>query len=465
MISDIKIAYIGGGSKMWANIFMRDLSLQSGLCGEIGLYDIDREAANKNKIYGEIINECDNVVSKWNYVVYEKIDDVLNNANVVIISILPGTFEEMASDVHAPEKYGIYQSVGDTVGPGGILRAMRTVPIYELFAKEIKNICPNAWVINLTNPMAICVKTLYDVFPEIKAFGCCHEVFNAQLFLTGVVEKILKIDRPSRKEIKANIAGINHFTWMSEAYYKNINIFDIFPKFIDKYFDEGYYEKGPSDSWKTDTFTYGNKVKMDLFNKYHVLAAAGDRHLVEFFNNNIYLKDIETINYWHFGLTTVENRIKKQNIKIQELDEVINKNKKLELKTSTEEAVNLIKAVLGFENVISNVNLPNNGQINFLPRGAIVESNCLFSYDSVKPLETNELPCEVQAMILRNCLNTEDLYQAIKERALEKIFMVFINEPLCSNINVNDAKKLFSEMLINTSKYLDQYYELNEFIK
>jgi len=155
MAKRIKIAYIGGGSKMWARIFMNDLALAEGIFGEIDLYDIDLEAARRNQKIGERINENPACMSKWDYVVQEKIEDALHGADFVIISILPGTFEEMISDVHAPEAYGIYQSVGDTKGPGGVLRAMRTVPIFEGFASKIKECCPEAWVINFTNPMSI----------------------------------------------------------------------------------------------------------------------------------------------------------------------------------------------------------------------------------------------------------------------------------------------------------------------
>lgn len=121
----------------------------------------------------------------------------------MIISILPGTFEEMESDVHAPEAFGIYQSVGDTAGPGGILRAMRTVPLFEGFAWEIKRYCPDARVLNLTNPMSICVKALYGAFPQINSFGCCHEVFHAQDFLCAVLKEMCGIPRQSgRKYIR-----------------------------------------------------------------------------------------------------------------------------------------------------------------------------------------------------------------------------------------------------------------------
>ena len=122
----IKLAYIGGGSKLWTRVFMNDLALAEGLEGEIALYDIDVQAAFRNQAIGNRLNKCPNAISQWEYKVYEHLDDALRNADFVALSIMPGTFDEMQVDVHAPEKYGVYQSVGDTVGPGGVLRAMRT---------------------------------------------------------------------------------------------------------------------------------------------------------------------------------------------------------------------------------------------------------------------------------------------------------------------------------------------------
>lgn len=133
----IKIAYIGGGSKEWARVFMTDLALATDLSGEIALYDIDREAAIRNKKIGDRINMHPNTLSKWDYLVTDTIEAALTGADFVAISILPGFIETMNVDVHAPEKYGIFQSVGDTVGPGGVIRSMRTVPLFEFFAKKI----------------------------------------------------------------------------------------------------------------------------------------------------------------------------------------------------------------------------------------------------------------------------------------------------------------------------------------
>ena len=151
----IKIAYIGGGSKLWARSFMQDLALAEGMGGEVSLYDIDRDAALRNQKIATRIHQKKEAKAPFVYTVADNLEDCLTGADFVLISILPGTFTQMRSDVHAPEKYGIYQSVGDTVGPGGVLRAMRTVPIYEGFALAIKEHCPDAWVLNLTRYVTV----------------------------------------------------------------------------------------------------------------------------------------------------------------------------------------------------------------------------------------------------------------------------------------------------------------------
>ena len=137
-VENIKIAYIGGGSRGWAWGLMSDLAACDDISGDVYLYDIDYEAAQHNEIIGNYYQDLEDAKSIWNYHAVETIGEALKDANFVIISILPGTFDEMASDVHTPEKYGIYQSVGDTSGPGGNVRAMRTIPIYEEISEAIK---------------------------------------------------------------------------------------------------------------------------------------------------------------------------------------------------------------------------------------------------------------------------------------------------------------------------------------
>lgn len=461
----IKIAYLGGGSKAWARIFMTDLALAEGLCGEIALYDIDVPAAELNQKIGAVINRSPNTVSQWDYRVYTEIGAALDGADFVACSILPGTFDEMEADVHLPEKYGIYQSVGDTVGPGGVLRAMRTVPIYEGFAREIKVHCPDAWVINLTNPMTICTKTLYDVFPEIKAFGCCHEVFHAQEFLSCVAHELLGVPRPHRREIVIDACGINHFTWITEADYNGHDMLALLPEFIERYYEKGYCEQlaaaSPED-FRENPFLYGNKVKMDLFRRFGVLAAAGDRHLVEFMNNSWYIKDQADVDRWLYHLTTVAYRKEDRIRKIDQSHRIAEGQEEIQVAKSDEEVVELMKALLGLiPPMVSNANIVNAGQMAGMPLGSVVETNCVFSRDSVKPIVAKPLPGDVNVLVLRNALNIENTYYGIKNRDFHRIFEAFVNQPLCSELGPDQAKELFTDMVNATAGYLEEYYPLD----
>ena len=260
-VNNIKIAYIGGGSRGWAWGLMSDLVSCDDINGDVYLYDIDLEAAKNNEIIGNKFNSAEGAKSVWNYHAVETIDEALTGANFVVISILPGTFDEMESDVHTPEKYGIYQSVGDTSGPGGIVRAMRTIPMYEYIAEKIKKNCPDAWVINYTNPMTLCVKTLYRVFPEIKAFGCCHEVFGTQKLLSWMVKEMLHVEEIDRHDIKVNPVSVNHFTWLTKATYRDMDLFPLYKKFCQKHKD-GYVSgnKQADDNWMNNSFASSQKV-------------------------------------------------------------------------------------------------------------------------------------------------------------------------------------------------------------
>ncbi len=456
-VEDIKISYIGGGSRGWAWGLMSDLLSYDDISGDVYLYDIDKEAAKLNEIIGEKGNNAKGAKSIWHYHAVDTIEESLNGANFVIISILPGSFDEMESDVHAPEKYGIYQTVGDSTGPGGILRAMRTVPMYEYIAEKIKECCPDAWVINYTNPMTLCTRTLYRVFPNIKAFGCCHEVFGTQRLLAKVVKEEMGIDNVERHEIKVNPVGVNHFTWLTEAKYKDV---DLFPKYVDfckKFRYKGYNAIGTLlDNWKTNTFRFDEMVKMDLFQKFGWIAAAGDRHLVEFCPGKWYLSSPERVKEMHFGLTTVAMRREILKKRLDMREALVTGKKEVELKLTGEEGVNQIRALLGLTELITNVNLPNIGQIPNLPLGAIVETNAVFRSNSLKPVFAGDIPESIYPLVSRICGEQELINIGCANKDLNILFNAFANDPLVT-IPVDDAKKLFIEMCENTKEYLSMY--------
>ncbi len=465
IVSDIIIAYIGGGSRGWAWTLMSDLANEPGMSGNVRLYDIDFQAAKNNEIIGNKYSQLDACVGKWNYIAVETLEEALAGADFVVISILPGTFKEMASDVHEPEKYGIYQSVGDTTGPGGIIRALRTIPMIAKIGEKIKNIAPEAWVINYTNPMSLCIKTLYHVFPQIKAFGCCHEVFGTQKVLAEICSKILAEQEIAdtkihRSDIHVNVFGINHFTWFNEASYKDFDLFPIWKEYIDQHFEEGFQEE--DNHWANASFECAHRVKFDLFRRYGFIAAAGDRHLAEFMPGGEYLKNPDTVRGWKFGLTTVDWRI-------QDLEHRLNKSKRLmtgeeeiSLDKSGEEGTLLIKALLGMGRVISNVNIPNHGQITNLPLSTVVETNAIFSRNSIKTVMVGKVPENILELLQPHVRNQDFILKAAMECRKDLVLTAFKDDPLVKAMSLSEKQMnaLIDTMLLNTKCYLPKGWSI-----
>ena len=455
---EIRVTYIGGGSKEWAWKFMIDLALEESLHGTMTLYDIDRPAAEENAIVGNQITARLESRGKWHYQVGDSLEASLEGADFVIISILPGTFDEMESDVHLPERLDIWQSVGDTAGPGGMVRALRTIPMYVEIAEAIRKVCPDAWVLNYTNPMSLCVKTLYQVFPEIKAFGCCHEVFGTQEMLARMCREVLGEADISREDILVNVMGINHFTWFTECVCRGQDLFGTYARFIDEHEGEGFDD--PAASWMDSPFHGAHLVKFDLFRRFHAIAAAGDRHLAEFMPGDSYLKDPMTVNSWKFGLTSVDFRRAQQVSKLARRKRFVRGEEQPELNPSGEEGVQLMKALAGLSRVVSNANLPNRGQIANLPAGAIVETNAVFSADSVKPVMAGEMPEAIRELTMPHVENHELILQAALTCDRELVVEAFLHDPLvkakCTDRET--IAQLVDDMLWNTRNYLPKQW-------
>ena len=450
-VSDLTVCYIGGGSRGWAWGFMTDIACDEQLSGTVRLYDIDRAAAERNKIIGEKISAHPDAKSHWDFEVSDSLEAALTGADFVVISILPATFEEMRSDVHLPERVGIYQPVGDTVGPGGFMRAMRTIPMFVEIGEAIRDYAPDAWVINYTNPMTLCIRTLYEVFPGIKAFGCCHEVFGTQKLMCDMLAEEMGIEGVERHEIHTTVTGINHFTWVTRATYKDIDLYPLYARFAEKYADG--YDKGGDNNWMNSSFSSAQMVKFDLFRKYGVIAAAGDRHLTEFMPP-WYNKNPEVVRSWKFGLTTVDWRKEDLKRRMQRSDDLISGKEELQLKASGEEGHLLLKAILGLGDLVSNVNIPNRGQIPNLPLGAVVETNALFGYDRIEPVHAGKIPENVLPLIARHVYNQENTLKAAMTCDRKLGLSTFMNDPQMGAITPEDGEKLFNDMLENQRKWL-----------
>ncbi|MCL2494134.1 MAG: alpha-glucosidase/alpha-galactosidase [Oscillospiraceae bacterium] len=486
---NITITYIGGGSKAWAHAYFADLLTQSQLEGELRLYDIDIPAAERNRKFFDKLKQtnAEKIKSSWTCTVHENIDTALAGADFVIISILPYQLKNMYVDVHYPQRYGIWQPVGDSAGAGGYSRALRTTPAYIFFAQKIREHCPQAWVINYTNPMTLCMNTLYREFPEIKAFGCCHEVFGTQNLICRIAGMYLSLSAEGKKafmnadlkavkaeltalgkdfndikshgkfgrhEITTNVQGVNHFTWINEASYQGLDLMPVVAAYA-KMFEENAvtYLKGKNPIQKRLRNTH--HVKYTLLERFGALGAAGDRHLSEFVPE-LFLTSRHVLQYG-FELTPVAGRMLVNRLLMLMTALAATPLYNPKIKGSGEEGVRQITAICGLGDIVTNVNLPNRGQLKNIAQGTAVETNAAFSRDSVVAVDSGEMPPAAAALVNIHAQNQKDFTEAFFKKDRTALEAVFCRDPQVVRIGVEKGKKLFAEMIDKNRKCLEDF--------
>jgi alpha-galactosidase len=448
----LKIAYIGGGSREWARKLMIDLALCPDLTGKVALYDIDMESACLNEQLGNWMHASQQpgVAPRWHYVAVSTLKEALLAADFVVISIQPGSLEMMAEEIALAEEYGLFFPVGDTTGAPGLIRGLRSASIYKDFAEVLGTFCPNAWIINYTNPMSICTRTLTRVAPELKVFGCCHEVFSTQRMLARIASQYLNIELPPRHEIQVNVLGINHFTWVDRASYQDHDLLELLRHHLEQPGTLRTYIQEEVESWN-DWFYSADQVKFALFQRFGILAAAGDRHLVEFLPG--FIHSPKTLFKWGVIRTPVSYRIERWRTAPQKTRDLINGVTPLVLESSGEEGVAMIKALLGLGDLVTNVNMENVGQLSNMPFHAVVETNAQFSRDSVRPLTAGALPAGIAPLINQHSANQELIIEAALTKNTDLAFQVFFNDP-SNHLPIDTAWELFNKMLQVNKEYL-----------
>ena len=250
---------------------------------------------------------------------------------------------------------------------------------------------------------------------------------------------------------------INHFTWFDYASYKGIDLFPLYRKYVDEHFQEGYAER--DTNWANACFACAHRVKFDLFKRFGLIAAAGDRHLAEFMPGNEYLKDPETVAKWKFALTSVKWRKEDLEHRLEKSRRLLNGEEEIELNPTGEEGILLIKALCGLERVVSNVNIPNTGmQIGNLPAEAVVETNAIFERDTIRPILAGNLPERVKELIMPAVENHETILEAALTCNEELVVKAFMNDPQVKGrkCEEQDIRLLVKDMLSATKKYLPE---------
>jgi len=449
---DLVVGYVGGGSGSWAPTLMNDLARCTDLAGEVRLYDLDPDRAARNARLGNRIQEREAAVGDWTYEAVDSLRGALDGADFVVCSTQDPPGETMVHDLDIPREYGIYQTVGDTVGPGGILRGMRAIPQYREIAAAVREHCPDAWVLNHTNPMTVVTRTLYEEYPDINAVGLCHEVFKVQRLYAELIGEYRDVEEPHWHEVDVDVKGINHFTWVDGARWHGEDVLELV--------DRRAADRPDPPSWEPGDLGghYGGSlhdVTFDLYDRFGVLPCAGDRHLAEFVP--WYLTGPEAAERWG---TPVKSHSEPSNgmweRQNDQRDAILRGDESLPFRETQEEAIDIMCALAGGTPVKSNANLPNVGQTSDLPAGAVVETNCLFTGDDAAPLTAGDLPPAVRTLVTTHVRNQELLVEAGFEGDLDLAYQAFCNDPLVT-VDSADARTLFAEMVRAERRHLDDW--------
>ena len=410
-----KIAVIGGGSVLWMPRLGCDMFLEDSLDGsELVLVDIDPAAA---KLVQSYLQECVRVLDKkWKITIASE-DDALKNADCVVVSISTGGFEAMDKDYTIPEQFGVYHAVSDTTGPGGIFRTLRNAPVFLNLAEKMAKLCPNAWMVHVTNPLSQLTR-IVNASGLVRCCGLCHEVAGQLHQLQG----FWGITDPN--DLDANVVGVNHFTIFTELYSRTVK--DPMAKI--KLADYMQYRAGELGSGTVDDLVVkGGYDEFPLYLNFYlkeilgVYPAAGTVHIAEnfprFFNDNELYKK-----FYLYRKGVLPVRPNNKQAIVERLQKTL-ADKEVPRETANRSREMLCDSLVGLltgekRRIIAT--LPNAGQIGNLPREASVETWASVSLDTITPVLSGNIPMSCYGFMASVVAEQELTIQAAltKDRSL-----------------------------------------------
>ena len=437
-----KIALVGGGSYQWGPKIILDVALKPELRGgTLVLHDINAEALDDMFDWGEkALNQADaNLLLEKTL----RVEDALEGADFVVLSISTGGLDATALDLEIPAQYGVVQTVGDTVGPGGHFRALRNIPVVVEIARTMERICPDAVLLNLTNPLTALTRAVTKA-TSIKAVGLCHELFST----LGMLSKMF--DAPE-ESINVRVAGVNHFIWVTDV---SVRGRDVTEEAFRRISGGEAREIALADSaGDTDPFVNTWGFRTELCGLYGYLPAAGDRHLCEFVPG--YLSDEKERERLDLRVTTVDVRRERVAADRESVRRMVRGDEPIPTGPSREEISDIMAAVWTGEDSVNIVNLPNAGQVRDLPLGAVVETYGTLNGTGASGIVFGELPPPVAALVHPHVFNQEAAVMAGLTGDRDLAFRTFVNDPLVAS--QADARALFDEMFEAHSANLPQF--------
>ena len=438
-----KITFMGAGSTVFAKNVLGDVMLTPALCDfEIALYDLDAERLEESYIMVTLLNKNtnENRAKITKYLGVENRKDALRGADFVVDAIQVGLYDPCTiTDFEVPKKYGLRQTIADTLGIGGIFRALRTIPVLKDFADDMEEVCPNAWFLNYTNPMAMLAGYMQR-YTNVKTVGLCHSVQVCSDHLL----KGLGIE--AKRPLKEKIAGINHMAWLLELEDADGN--DLYPEIKRRAFAE--LEKMPNSECK-------DLVRYEYIRRLGYYCTESSEHNAEY--NNLFIKSKypELIERYNIPLDEYPRRCVNQiaswkKAKEEYLAGNISHNR------SREYASRIMEAMVTDVPYKIGGNVINNGLIENLPREACVEVPCLVNKFGIQPTVVGRIPTQCAAMNMTN-INVQLLtIEAAVTRKKDAIYQAAMLDPhTSSELSIDDIVKMCDDLIEEHGDWLPKY--------
>lgn len=447
----MQITIIGGGSYQWTPELLADVLSTPSLHGaHIVLEDIDPVPLAKMEALGRRVSE--ELDAKATFATTTDQRASLDGADFVIVTISTGGFESMAVDLDVPARFGIRQSVGDTVGPGGVSRSLRNVPVLVGMAKDMEEVCPNAWLLNITNPMtcltrAVCKET------GIKAVGLCHEVGNWAMDLA------IALGRPA-ESVRPTVAGVNHLPVVTAL---DVDGEDGFAILADMVAEAGGLAaltpvpgRPEAEAFSRLDFVQRHVLKLTLLEKWGALPAAGDRHIAEFVPWVLTEESGWGADY-NIELTSITRREEHQLGYIADVDAWLAGTKDLQTWQSGELPALVIDSLVTGTPRQLPVNIPNAGQVPDVPADVVVESICTIDDAGVRGRDVAPLPAPYAELVRRHVAVQELTVAAALAGDRSLADAAFFLDPLAGRGDLHRTEEMVTELLAGTAKWLPQF--------
>jgi galacturan 1,4-alpha-galacturonidase len=446
-----QVTIVGGGSYQWAPELMADLFSTPALAGmHLVLEDIDPAPLPKMEALAHKVNDA--LEAKATVATTTDLGQALDGADFVIVCISTGGFRSMAVDLDVPAAHGITQTVGDTVGPGGINRALRNIPVLVGIGRAMEEHCPDAWLFNITNPMTCLTRSVCRE-TSIKTVGLCHEVGNFTMDLAIALGKPWEAVQPS-------VTGINHFPVLTALEVDGEDGFELLRELVEEV--GGLESLAPHPGQKEAElfsklhFARRHLFKLTLLDRWGTFPAAGDRHIAEFVSFAL-TPESDWGAAYNIELSPIERREQHQAEYVADVDAWLSGSKDLQTWQSGELPSPMIQAMLSGDPYEAPVNIPNTGQAPGLPPDVVLESICVIDGDGIRGRDVSLLPAPYDEIVRRHVATQELTIEAALAGDRTKAAEAFALDPLAGRGDLGNMETMVQELLAGTAEWLPQF--------